>query len=297
MTNKTYSLVKSPLYRLRNRRKLAQLLSLDKNYFREEHIYEYREFQKLKADGGIRYFSEPEVDLKRIQVEINKLLQRIETPKYLMSGKKGNSYVSNCQSHCGANYVRTMDISKFYDSTSHHKVYEMFQNLFLMERDIAALMTHLTTHNGHVPTGSPSSQLIVYWTHKEMFDKINAVAEKNGCKFTLYVDDMTFSSEFPICKDFVEEVNKILSENGLIAKWKKNRYFKSGKFKIITGCGIKNGELNVLNKHRYKIVRQFKLCKETGDPKEIERLKGMLISARQVEPKIFPAVEAYLNKV
>lgn len=43
--------------------------------------------------------------------------------------------------------MRTMDISKFYDSVDCRYIYEMFSGKFRMETDIARLMTKLVTHN------------------------------------------------------------------------------------------------------------------------------------------------------
>ena len=65
--SKCYQIESSPLYRLRNRRKLAELLNLPKNYFRESHTYCYNEFSRPKPNGdGERHFTVPSEDLKDI---------------------------------------------------------------------------------------------------------------------------------------------------------------------------------------------------------------------------------------
>ena len=66
--------------------------------------------------------------------------------------------------------------------------------------------------------------------------------------------------------------------------------------KIATGCGIKDGKLVVLNHQRVKIINQYRICTETDNIKDIEQLQGMLCSARQIEPQIFPSIYAYLKK-
>lgn len=98
MNNKCYSLEHSPLYRLRNRRKLAILLKLDERYFCRECEYIYHGFSRSKPNGdGIRKFTVPFDDLKVIQKQISKLLSRIETPDWVMSGKKSCSYITNAK--------------------------------------------------------------------------------------------------------------------------------------------------------------------------------------------------------
>ena len=80
--NKCYPIENSPLYRLRNRRKLAEFLNLPKNYFKEEHTYCYNEFSRPKPNGdGERHFTVPPEDLKDIQKHICKLFSEAESIK------------------------------------------------------------------------------------------------------------------------------------------------------------------------------------------------------------------------
>ena len=66
--SKTYPIEKSPLYRIRNRRKLAVLLGLPENYFSHKHQHEYYEFSRPKPNGdGERHFTVPSEELKLIQ--------------------------------------------------------------------------------------------------------------------------------------------------------------------------------------------------------------------------------------
>lgn len=293
--NKTYPIEKSRLYRLRNRKKLAGLLGLSPAFFRKEHVFEYKEFSRPKPNGdGQRHFSVPEDELKRIQKRLCRLLMRIETPEWVISGKKHHSYISNAEKHIDKAFIKTMDISSFYDSAKKRYIYIMFRDKFLMEHDIAWLLADLVTVNGKLPTGSPSSQTIVFWAYRDMFENINDIATKHNCVFTLYVDDMTFSSKQPISRQLRTEVAEVLKKYGLKAKAKKDHYYQGKDFKVVTGVGIKGGKKVVLNRHRKNILDQYKKCREHNDKKEIQKLKGMLISARQVEPSIFPGIMNYL---
>lgn len=49
--SKTYSIEFSPLYRMRNRRKLARVLKLDEKYFKQNHTYKYNHFSEPKPNG------------------------------------------------------------------------------------------------------------------------------------------------------------------------------------------------------------------------------------------------------
>ncbi len=293
--NKGYPLQKSGLYRMRNRRKLAGLLQLPPDFFRRRYEVVYNlSIEPKQGNKGYRRFFKPEKRLKKIQKQICKLLTRIETPEWLHSGKKGRSYLTNAESHQEGKYIRKMDISAFYESTRKADVYRMFMNTFLMADDIAKLMTYLVTYEGIIPTGCPTSLIVAFWTYKEMFEEINTVALKYGCIFTLYVDDMTFSSQRPIPRQMHDEVERILKRYKFISKRSKDRYYQGKESKVITGVVIKNGEKCVLNKHRKKIIEQYRLYKDNGDNRS--NLMGMLGVARHVEPIIFQGIYDSLKK-
>lgn len=294
--NDTNCLEASPLFRMRNRRKLAKLLNLPEHYFKQEHSFSYHEFTRLKSNGkDKRYYAVPEEELKRIQKRICKLLSRIQTPDWVMTGKKHCSYINNAEKYRDNAFVKTMDISQFYDSTKRSQIYKMFVDVFSMSHDIAWIMTDLVSYNNKLPTGSPSSQLIVYWTFSHMFENIQAIAEQYGCDFTLYVDDMTFSSSKPIKKELREKVDYQLRRSGLKAKIQKDHYYQANTTKEVTGVGIRNGNILVLNRKRKQILDQYEKCKEENSIVEIEKLNGMLCALRQIDSNIFPEIANYIK--
>lgn len=296
MSSKCYLLEQSPLFRMRNRRKLATLLKLDEKYFSNEREYTYHSFSRPKPNGdGVRNFTVPSDELKIIQKQICKLLSRIETPEWVMSGKKSCSYITNAKAHLKYPFVKTMDISKFYDSAQRSKIYNMFLDLFQMEHDIAWLMTELVTYNGGLPTGSPSSQLIVYWAYSDMFNEIQLLSTRCNCTFSLYVDDMTFSSDESISGKLREDVSALLRKNNLNAKVKKDHYYQMKDFKMITGVGIYKGNMVVPNSRRKAAISLYSECRKHGKIKDIEKLNGILCSMRQIEPNIFPEIAMYVK--
>lgn len=294
--SKAYPLEKSPLYRIRNRRKLAELLNLPKDYFAHSHEQVYTKFSKQKPNGdGVRIFTVPQDELKVIQKRLCRLLSRIETPDWVMSGKKHRSYITNAQSHVDRLFVKTMDISRFYDSAQRRYIYKMFKETFKMSEDICWIMTDLVTYQGSLPTGSPTSQLIIYWSYGEMFNLINNIAQKYHCLFTLYVDDMTFSANIPISGELRDEVAAILKKNGLSAKTKKDHYYQNNVVKMVTGVCISNGKVIVPNAKRKQLLDQYKKCKDNHKISDIEKLRGMLCAVRQIEPEIFPEVHNFVQ--
>lgn len=108
---------------------------------------------------------------------------------------------------------------------------------------------------GTLPTGSPTSQFVVYWFYSDMFENIYEIAQKYKCEFMLCVDDMTFSSNIGISKQLRKDVEELLNSYCLHAKAKKDHYYQNNAFKKVTGVGIKKG--NCL----YQIKKDMRLLK------------------------------------
>lgn len=285
---KDYSLERSPLYRMRNKRKLAALLHLDKRFFYNKHDFGYEVSIVDKKNGGTRTTHNPNRRLKAIQKRLALLIQRIRTPKWLQSGKKKCSYITNGQKHLKCNYLRTMDISSFFDSVSRFRVYHFFRDDLMMSSDVASVVTGLVMYGETFPTGAPTSPLLSYWVYREMFDEIHDIAVKYDCTFTLYYDDMSFSSMHPIPYELREEVATVLYSYGLKAKRKKDKYYTQHKYKIVTGFGFVDGNPKLQNAKRKELIEGKKeLDKKQLDYHCDSTFQGQLSAARQNERDVF----------
>lgn len=168
---KTYPINNSPLYKLSNKSKLAELLGVSKKYL--EHISYSRDNykcweQEKKNKKGRRPVEDPTLVLKKVQSKLNKLLSRVITTDYLMSGKKHSCYINNAQYHQNNPYVFCFDLYSFFQTASRKYIFKAFQNEFQIPANIAWLITDLVTipnldnSDGYIPTGSPSSQNVIY---------------------------------------------------------------------------------------------------------------------------------------
>ena len=50
----------------------------------------------------------------------------------------------------------------------------------------------------HLISGAPTSQILSYLANHKMFDEMQAISDENNVIMTVYVDDVTFSSEYYI---------------------------------------------------------------------------------------------------
>ena len=271
--NKTYSIEKSPLYQLKSRKKLLEMfyvpkynllekLTLDQSNYKVYNIQDKNKPKKRKIE-------EPKDHLKKFHKKFNDLLQRIEVPEFVKAGIKGSCYVDNGRAHINGKHFFCSDIEKFFSNSRKQKVFQFLLYDLQMEADIASLLTNILTFDNHLPTGAPSSQLLTYWAYKKTFNDIYKKAKSHGILMTLFVDDLTFSSERPIPQSFKDYVINRLNSEGLSINKKKTKTLISPDNKLL-----------VPNKLQHKIY--VLKHKENKTDKEIMSLKGMLNSARQI---------------
>lgn len=297
---KTYPMNQSPLYRLHKKADLEQLLNLKRGAVRKEVCFDsqYSIFYIDKKDGGKRKVVNPRGrQIVNIQDKLFRYLNRIERPDWVKSGRKGESYITNAAAHQNNQYGMKSDISSFYDSVAYSKIRRFFLEKMEMSKDTAEILTRIVTYKRNLPTGGKTSMLVAYFAYQDMFDEIHRKAEERGIVFTLYVDDLSFSSQKRIEADFFEEIHSLIRQYGLKAKWKKTVFFSNKGYREYTGVGIRDGELVLPNSTRQRIIDCFAMCQKNPDDMELlESLKGKLIAARQIEPDIFPQIYGSIRK-
>ena len=110
--------------------------------------------------------------------------------------------------------------------------------------------------------------------------------------FTLYVDDMTFSSNTSISQSFIKFVEKRLEKVGLHLNKDKTKWYGPKDFKIITGCAVKNGTIKAKNCKREEIITKLK--QNDNSPKGIASMVGKIAAQQQVEPNVLNASKQQL---
>jgi len=283
-TRKRYPIEQSPLFKLKSKKKLADLLS-----------FNVKEIIKLSSDDdNFRMFTieknekprqvqVPKPILEKIHKRLFKLLQRIETPEYLHSGVKKRSHITNAKAHEKNSTLVKVDIKQYYPSTKRESVYQFFRGYLLCSPDVSKILTDLSCVNGHIPTGSPLSQILAFFASLPMFERVKELSLSNQITFTVYVDDLTFSGE-TVAGEFIWQVKKVIHSYG----YKYHKEFSSppDKTKLVTGVAIDAGGLKVQNKHHKSIYDLYVQHIEGTLRKEDKaRLLGMLSSASQVSER------------
>lgn len=215
-----------------------------------EDLYTFQE--KLKKSGGVRIISNPRHRLKRIQKSIHNLLREVALSKSAHGGVKGKSNITNARPHCKQQCLLDLDLKTFFPSISHYKVYELFHRKLKCAPPVARLLTALTTVNGQVPQGAPTSTDLANLVMRDTDERLERLSSKFNINYTRCVDDMSFSGiVIPIT--FISEAKKIISQSGFTLNPDKECIRKMGEAKHVTGLSVNRTMPNVPRKKRRQV--------------------------------------------
>ncbi|MBQ7254639.1 MAG: RNA-directed DNA polymerase [Oscillospiraceae bacterium] len=297
---------------------LKRLLHIEDNKFLKQDYIASMVTPYIDKKGKARLIEPPREELKTIQKRIKMMLGQIVVPSNVFSGIRGRSYAENAVMHSSEKLrnLFKIDLTAFFPSISRETVYRFFYEDLCCSPDVAETLTNLTTIDleksqahcldeiysflnykgvtckNHLISGAPTSQIMSYLVNHRMFEEMQKVADDNNAVMTVYVDDVTFSTEDHISRHFKNRVIDIVRKYGYqISKAKVKNYTKLYP-KLVTGVIIdSHGKPIIKNSMREKIIKEYELLRDHPESAESkQRLKGLLTAARQVDHRAFPTI-------
>jgi hypothetical protein len=248
-------------------------------------------------DNG-RPIEHPDKPLKRIHKRISIILARVLPPDFLHSAYKKRSYVTNASAHVGACEVQKVDITRFFPSTSTQHLKHFFRSTLKCSPDVAAIMAELLTFDGHLPTGSPVSPILSYWTHSEMFGKIASYCEQRKLTFTLYVDDLAISGTKVERRDLAF-VLRVIKAHALRVKRKKLVKYNKHDTKKITGIIVKEDGIYPPSSRHQELNNLIEQALANPKLLKVEKFRqgidGRLNEVKQINPGAVAKIERKLT--
>jgi RNA-directed DNA polymerase len=261
-----------------------------------------------KKKGGERQIYAPDKNLKRIQKRLNYFFQAyyllikpnevngfVVNPHY--SGKECN-IVENAKNHCRKKQVLNIDLKDFFPSISASQVKEVFtSDYFNFNESIAIALTFLTTYQGKLPIGAPTSPVISNFICFKLDNDLKEFCSKNGLSYSRYADDLTFSSDSFIPIDTVLDLINVIKQNHFQINDKKLRLKSSNRKQTVTGLTV-NDKVNVDRKLLKKIRAMLHDLKMNGIEKAAQKhfkIKGEVDS--RFQGKFIQRLEGYINFV
>lgn len=234
----------------------------------------YNQFLIPKKTGGTRTILSPCDELKAIQRKLSDYLQdcineinsqRKITFSIAHAYKKKHSIATNARVHRGRRYVFNADLENFFDSINFGRVRGFFisNNNFKLHPDAATVLAQIACHNNSLPQGSPCSPVISNLIGHILDIRLARLASKEGCTYTRYADDLTFSTNkkiFPksiaMLSDAEEHIwstgkqlEKEIKKTGFAINNKKTRMQYKDSQQTVTGLVV-NSKVNTRYSYR-----------------------------------------------
>jgi RNA-directed DNA polymerase len=226
---------------------------------------EYRCHIINKKRGGKRPIFIPENQLKKIQKRLNYFLQAyylwikpeevhgfVINPRHL--NKTRCNIVANAVVHIGKKHILNIDLKDFFSSISALRIKKLFMSsVFNFNEQMAIALTLLTTYEGKLPTGVPTSPVLSNFICLELDAGLRLFCQENHLQFTRYADDLTFSSNERISDKTIIEINELICRNGFKINEKKLHLKSSHCKQTVTGLVV-NEKVNI-DRRQLKNIR------------------------------------------
>ena len=226
----------------------------------------YTTFEIPKRSGGQRTIKAPTDKLKNLQRRLADLLQdcqhEIEKARDLEDRtahgfKRGRSIVTNARQHRDRRWVLNLDLEDFFPSINFGRVrgFLIKNRDFALNEKVATVIAQIACHDNTLPQGSPCSPVISNLVAHVLDMRLVKLANKFGCTYSRYADDLTFSTskkEFPaeIAKPFGDEppdahlwvpgeaLEDVITRSGFAINSKKTRFMYRTSRQEVTGLTV-----------------------------------------------------------
>jgi RNA-directed DNA polymerase len=289
----------------RIRTPIGRLKEISKNIESHYHVFSKVDEKKQK----VRQFRNPSPELKEIQRRINKIILSLaDISDIAHGGVVGKSTRSNATQHLGQPCVINVDVRNFFPNVRHYVVYRMFRRELGFGRDVARLLTRLSTLHSELPQGAPTSTSIANLLLSSAVDvPISDKSSATNSVTTRFVDDFTFSGSHP--RSLINATAKSLSARRLPI-WRKKGKFKSKlKLKItplsqrqeVTGLVVNSRQGPSVSRQRRDAVRAaiYQVKNISDRPmrrKVLNSIRGKIAYIRGFNPGSAARLQRYIER-
>ena len=247
-----------------------------------------------------RQIDNPNDELKTLQRLIrDNLLLPIPLPDMVHGCVRGRSALTNAMQHIRQPSASSIDIRKCYPSITNRIVFSFFRDRLRFGAKLAALLTRLTTKDGHLPTGAPTSDALANLILSPVDDDVVHIAARLDLHPTRYVDNIDFSGARS--REAIGPTVRSLQKLGVAVAHKKVFCAGANRPHQITGYTV-NGSRPSVSRHVRDNLRaachQVIAAHERGESiSEVMRsLRGRLAHVRKTNPQTADRLERQLRE-
>lgn len=257
-------------------------------------VVKFARHQKLKKNGKVRIYYAPDDDIKKPLQHLNRVLQSVYDKKnadFQVAYKKGKSVYDNAKIHKDKKYVFNIDLKDFYPSCKRELVRKYISFLFsgaLNKHEMIEKFLDVILIDDGLFIGNPISGCLANAILNKPVAYLKNICNKAKMNFSVYADDMSFSSDKFISEEFVKS---LFSE--AFAAYEIDKYFTlnddksigySGCNRKITGISINDSNKITISRRYYRELRVMIDHLAKGDNTiNIKRLQGKIAYATMID--------------
>ena len=228
----------------------------------------YHKWSLPKKSGGTRTISAPCPLLKKTQrALLDKLFNPLGVHPAAFGFVQGRSIKGNAAIHVGQKIVANVDVKNCFPSVRWPLVLGAIRR-DLGERFSAAaigLLVDLCTAEGGLPIGAPTSPALLNRVLHISDEILSKHAEKRGCKYSRYADDLSFSGDHGAI-EMIGVATSTLQRIGLELDPKKTNIFRRGRRQVCTGLVV-NVQVSVPRTIRRRLRAAIHAVESGREPK------------------------------
>jgi RNA-directed DNA polymerase len=267
----------------------------------DKYPEKYYFFQKKNIKGKLRNIATPQGRFREITNRLNSLFQRIQFPENMHGGLKGHTVRDYAGPHVRKRIVVKSDIKDFFPNIRPHHVYDAFVNDLQCSPDVASIITRLTTVDGQLPQGSPTSTVVANIISINLANRIDGLAKSVKGDSGTFVDDIVISGGNHVRK-LKPILKRIISQEGFTPHDGKTNEFSADMEQVIAGIRVNKG-IDVPQDKIQEIRRAIKeiqseiIFGKPIDPKTLSSIKGKIRYVSSLNKGAANFLLKQLNKV
>ncbi|EGL15000.1 reverse transcriptase family protein [Paenibacillus sp. HGF7] len=137
-------------------------------------------------------------------------------------------------------------------------------------KELSYTLAALTTYNGSLPQGAPTSPYISNILCQRMDKRLLALAKKMNADYSRYADDITMSGDENV-RQYIETIKSIIINEGFDINYKKLRLQTDNNMQEVTGL-IVNEDVKVKRKYKKRLEQHIYYCKKFGVYSHLKKL-------------------------
>lgn len=252
--------------------------SFYQQYLRKKMKYGAPQIDYINNSCRLRLINKPTYSLKMLQKEVKEYLNNFDLPNCMYGGISELNNIDNALEHIDNRFFLTIDLKNFFGAISNSCIYRTLTNLGF-SRDYARSITRIATVNGCLPQGAPTSTILSNLAFAPTALLLESFCKQRDITFTVYIDDLSFSST-KCFKHYTKEIIEIIASKGFHVNHQKVHYrFNNCE---VTGVIINKGELmlpkKVLKNINKPRVKQYITYFTNRYEKHLSNKKAALLS-------------------